>query len=511
MNRRSHQSASELKRKQQRRKQKLLRQRIIAVALTAFAGALIFFLIQAFDQGEGPVSGPGTTGQARASATPKVSDAPVVVKNVFVDGVDISGMSRSQAKAAVLEKNAERIGGMKLTVTNGTDQWAIAPEDIGASVNVDKALDEAMTIGRTGTSAEQREAARKLESQPYQGTTKLTFDKKLLETSLNGIKKQLDDPAQSAGVEFTPRAKNPFNFTPEAPGREFDLDDAMQKAEELLNAGHGGVVPAVIKSVAPATRVADLEKATSEIITVTTSLKNSTENRTFNIQRALAHFDGLIVQPGEEVSFNDIVGPRTEENGYRTAKVILNDDFVDGPGGGVCQVSTTLYHAAVRSGLEIVKRSKHTLKVAYVPLGQDATVDYGTKDFIFKNNTELPVFFECQADEKNVTITVFGRPIPGGENIKIVTEILEETPAPPPEIIVIDDPNNTIIPKGKNSIEKPASREGYKVKTWRVFMKEGKEVRRVGLYTDTYKTVTGTLYSRTELPAVPPVTPKPAQ
>ena len=126
--------------------------------------------------------------------------------------------------------------------------------------------------------------------------------------------------------------------------------------------------------------------------------------RKFNIKKAANALNGKVIQPGEISDFNRIVGPTSQATGYRNAKVITDGEFVDGYGGGVCQVSSTLFNAALNSGMDIVQRRNHSLRISYYPAGYDAAVNYGSLNFKFKNTYKVPVKIKATADNKNITI-----------------------------------------------------------------------------------------------------------
>ena len=120
-------------------------------------------------------------------------------------------------------------------------------------------------------------------------------------------------------------------------------------------------------------------------------------NRSYNVALASKNINGLILAPGEVFSYNDSVGPRTTARGFRVAHVYVGNRVEDGVGGGICQVSSTLYNAVVLSDLKIVTRTNHSLPVSYVPMGRDATVSYGSIDFKFENNTKMPIKISASA------------------------------------------------------------------------------------------------------------------
>jgi len=145
-----------------------------------------------------------------------------------------------------------------------------------------------------------------------------------------------------------------------------------------------------------------------EITSFTTKYQVSQVNRTFNLTKATNAINGSIISPGETFSFNHTVGQRTMESGYKDAMVIVGGKFVPGLGGGICQVSSTLYNACLLAGLQIVERSNHNLTVVYVPLGQDATVAYGIQDFRFKNNATSPIYVRAVAGGGYLTVNIYG-------------------------------------------------------------------------------------------------------
>ena len=138
--------------------------------------------------------------------------------------------------------------------------------------------------------------------------------------------------------------------------------------------------------IKPSGTIEDLKQKTILRSKFSTNYSKSTENRKSNVRTALGAFNGQIIMPEQEVSFNEITGARTKENGYKPANIILNGVYVQGSGGGVCQASTTLYNALLLSNIEILEVSKHSLPASYVPLALDAMVSEGISDLKFKNN-----------------------------------------------------------------------------------------------------------------------------
>ncbi|MGB9661192.1 MAG: VanW family protein [Moorellaceae bacterium] len=219
-------------------------------------------------------------------------------------------------------------------------------------------------------------------------------------------------------------------------------------------------LPVPVRKVAP--RIATEEMAQRGIAKVvsrsTTYFNPDEENRSHNIRLAAQALDGKWLEPGGELSFNQIVGPRTEERGYREALVIESMNFTPGVGGGVCQVSTTLYNAALHAGLTVIERQPHALRVDYAPPGLDATVAYGLIDLRLRNDTPYWYWIKAVVRDETLTFTFYGPQ--GAPRIEITSEILEKIP-PPQEI----KPDPT-LPAGKTFTEREG-RWGYRVRVKR--------------------------------------------
>lgn len=185
-------------------------------------------------------------------------------------------------------------------------------------------------------------------------------------------------------------------------------------------------------------------------------------DRTENVRLASKELDGLLIKPGEEISFNKIVGPREKERGYREAKVIVRGSYESGLGGGVCQVSSTLYNTLLLAGLEIKERHNHSVRISYVPLGRDATVVYGGKDLVFINNTESFLFLKTSLEGLKLTINLYGNDIRTEDQIKVYTKTVKKLPFSKIEI-----PDESLDPGTKKVISQ--GQNGYLTETYRVY------------------------------------------
>jgi vancomycin resistance protein YoaR len=204
-------------------------------------------------------------------------------------------------------------------------------------------------------------------------------------------------------------------------------------------------------------------------------------DRNFNLKLAASKLNGVVLQPGQEWSFNTAVGERSEKEGYKVAHVITAGEMVDGLAGGTCQISTTLFGAAFFAGIDIVKTINHSRPSAYTPLGFDATVVWPNTDLKLKNPYDFPVVIHYRVANGEALVEILGKPRPY-DKVVFERHVVESTPFSTEERL--DDE----IPKDVTSIDQ-AGFNGYKLERFRRFFKDGKLVKS-NKWTIEYKPVT---------------------
>ena len=207
------------------------------------------------------------------------------------------------------------------------------------------------------------------------------------------------------------------------------------------------------------------ETLTQKVASFSTNVADSTGGRKQNVKLALEKFNGLILEPNQEISFNSITGPHTLENGYKIATIIYNGEFTDGVGGGICQASTTLYNALLLSGVEINEVHKHTLPVFYVPLALDAMVSEYTSDLRFTNTTENPMYIHTYSDKNSVTVDIYSKP--GEYTYKTRSETIDTIEADGDKVIVDTDGkySSKVLFKGEY-FRISNAKDGYEAKSY---------------------------------------------
>lgn len=297
-------------------------------------------------------------------------------------------------------------------------------------------------------------------------------------------------------------------IVPHVTGVRFDLTQAGKEIG-LSNDREGKVsIPLIITEPEITTEKFEELLFRDVLSEVKTTLNAKNLNRTGNVRLSANAINGLILNPGDVFSYNQVVGERTYENGYRDASVYTSDGIEDQLGGGICQTSSTLYMNVIRAGLEIVERQNHAYTVIYAPIGEDATVYWGSIDFKFSNNQKFPIKIEAYQEKDYVVIRFLGTKL-DNNIVKIETKVLAHTPY---ETITIENPEMQYGTRRQK-------REGhsyYKVETYRVIYDEnGKEISREKLPSSRYKKLdrileVGTKGAPTTSPTVsPPVSPTP--
>lgn len=219
-----------------------------------------------------------------------------------------------------------------------------------------------------------------------------------------------------------------------------------------------------------------------------TSYPSSTDERKHNIKLATSFLDKTIVDIGGEFSFNSAVGERTEKRGFKVSKIIVGGQFVDGVGGGVCQVSTTLYNAVLLAGLEILEYHPHSLPVSYVAPSFDAMVNSGWADLKFINNTNNPVIIRANADDSTVTIKIYGQKMQ--EKYYRESVIVEDIPMPEYEQIFDDNLEYPDLFEGESKFIR-YGKSGYKSEGYLTKVCNGRIVKKQKIRSDKYNAVGG--------------------
>lgn len=272
--------------------------------------------------------------------------------------------------------------------------------------------------------------------------------------------------------------KDPFTIYPHVDGVDFEI--SMDEARALLNNEEEEItIPLKITKPNVTTNQIGTEAFPDLLATYSTTFSTKNVNRTTNIKLASNKINGVVLMPNQQFSYNTVVGKRTAAAGYKPAAVYVGGKVEEGIGGGICQVSSTLYNTALRANLEIIKRSNHRFATGYVPLSTDATVSWGGPEFIFKNSRKYPIKIVSTVSGGKITVSIYGCKEDVEYEVVIKSETLQKIP------MQTQYRTNTSLPKGtQKTVQK--GHGGYKSRAYRILKLNGKVISTQLLSTDTY-------------------------
>lgn len=418
----------------------------------------------------------------------------VFYPNIFVNDIPLEGKTLDEAAAVVTQQVQSLISSFRITLrTEDGRSWDITGDSLNMKYDIADQLDQLWAIGHTGSSSTRYEQVKALEAEPAMRYTTLTYDLSQVNQILNQIKAEVDQPAVSATRVQDDSKWPPFSYTDDIPGQTLDITGLNERICTMVDTLVSGVVVLSPTPVQATITRAQLEAQIVKLSSYETTVGKSgeyAEARAENVRLGTEKFNHLIIKAGESVSFNKVAGKRTVANGYQQALEIAYGNYVLGTGGGICQVSSTLYNAVVNAGLTVNKRTPHAIPSSYVEKGLDATVSDDRYDFVFTNNTNSDIYIETEFVKVkgyyHSRFTIYGRPDPNGYTYKLVSQVVETIPLPEPtyekdttgEHVFYDDETDV----------KSNGREGYIVDVYLVTMdSKGLEISREKKYTDTYK------------------------
>ena len=395
-----------------------------------------------------------------------------IAKNTYIKDVNVSNLSREEARKKILKDfKIETI-----TLTYNDKKWNINPKDIDINYDIDKTIDNAYKVNRNDNIFKN-----------IVNTLKSNFGTKnnvniIVDCNESKATSELEKIAKEINVEME-NAKlnvigNNIDVTEDKAGIEVDVETTLTNLKKSLQEGifEEGLV---VTKVEPEIKTEDLKDINTLLGSYKTVLSDVSPGRVENIKIATARTSNVLLMPGEEFSYNKYTGLRTVKNGYKNATVILSGEPAQGVGGGVCQVSTTLYNAVLYAGLDIVKVYNHSIPSSYVAKGRDAVVSDSGLDFVFKNNYDQPIYIQNYYYNGVVTCQIYGSN-KNKKNIKISTNIDKITKASTKEE---KDPT---LEEGKEKIIE-RGRDSYTVSTYRIYYdKNGKEEKREKVATSFY-------------------------
>ena len=469
-----------------------------------------------------------------------------IIKGVSIENIDMSGLSKEEAKNK-LETIYNEIKSKDINIKHNEYESTISPELIETNYDIDKAVNEADSVGKSDNifvnnynilftliwkkninvdMSINEDVAKQtindinvnlpdgvIESSYSVDDDELTISKgkagvvidenaflEIIKYELKNIDSNGDQTLEIPVVNKEPEAidiekihdeickepqdayftKNPFAVYPEVKGISFDLE----KAKEMLKEDKDEyVIKLTITNPKVTLDKIGPEAFPDKLATFSTRYDVSDKDRTTNLELACSKINGTVVLSGDTFSYNKVVGARTAGAGYKNAKIYEAGKVVDGIGGGICQISSTLYNAVLNANLEIVERKNHQFVTSYVEPGMDATVVYGLTDFKFKNTRQYPVRVVATAKNGIATVTIYGIKEDKEYTFKFDVKRVATIPS---TTEYIDD---STLPAGTEKVEQKGT-NGLKTETYMTKLLNGKAISTTLVSKDTYNAMT---------------------
>ena len=399
------------------------------------------------------------------------TEKDIIHENIYIGEVNVSGMNAEEATSALKEK-VEEYGKISTTIKVGDASTETTLEQFGLSMsNLENAVEKAVDYGKTGSVWKRFWQIRGLKKETKVINDKYQIDAEMTTAFIDEYVQPLELRAQNATIQTS---GNGFEITDEVEGTMVNTEESIESLNTYLNDkwDYQAIEFEMEQSVEePEIKREDLEVIQDELGSYYTDAGSGT--RLKNIQRATELLNGIVLMPGEELSVEQMTAPYTIENGYVEGGAYENGQIVQSIGGGLCQVSSTLYNAVLYAELEIVTRSAHSMLVSYVEPSRDAAIAEGAKDLIFKNSYDYPVLIEGYINGSGqLWFHVYGKETrPDNREVEYISETIED----------ISYTKKFVADSGMSLGEKETEGSrinGKTAKLWKVVYEDGVEVSR---------------------------------
>lgn len=407
------------------------------------------------------------------AVTSAVKDGKIL-KGVSIEGISVGGMTKKEAESAI-ESEMKTIHKEEVTLYVDDEKTTAKIDSLGAAANAEKSVKEAYDLGRSGSIFDRYSDVKKKEHKlrAYRKYDKSAFEKKIK----NATKKIITEP-RNASVK---RENGKFVVIKEKTGYTLNMNETFANFKKAVESGKDKVKLDVVKKKAKYTSK-DMADIKDVLGTYTTEYGGSPYGRKINVANGASKINGTMVYPGETLSVYKTVSPFTKENGYALAGSYENGQTVQTYGGGICQVSTTLYNAVIRAELEIVERFPHSMTVHYVPRSADAAIAGTHKDMKFKNSFDTPIYIEGKANGSTITFTIYGKKKDPKRSVEFVSETTQ----------VLESSESTIsdatLPAGQKVVQS-YGHTGYTARLWKIVKVNGKQVSKKVFNNSSYMSI----------------------
>lgn len=409
----------------------------------------------------------------------KISASETVPDGIYIGDVNLGGMTNEEAANQVNEYVDSMASQLISLDVDGKLADTTAGE-LGFSWSNKEIVDETVSKYKGGNLIRRYMNLKDLEMNPVKLDLETSLDDgkvaAFVETECNPLTGEAKDAAIT-------RENGAFVITPSQVGKQVDLDATKEALDKALEKGLESPirVAAVIEEMLPAVTEEQLSTIQDVLGTFSTSFSSSGVSRSTNLKVGAEKINGRVLMPGQMLSGYECMQPFTTANGYATAAAYENGQVVDSVGGGVCQISTTLYNTALLAEMEITQRQNHSMTVSYVKPSNDAAIAGTYKDLKITNPYDTPIYLEGGVSGKTLVFTIYGKETrPANRTIKYVSETLSETDPGEP----ITKLDTTLAPGAR--VQEQAAHRGIKSRLWKYVYVDGAETEKTILHTDTY-------------------------
>lgn len=433
---------------------------------------------------------------------PMAAEASQIPEGVYVGENSLGGMTQEEAEAAIKDY-VDSLSEQKITLDIAGEPVDTTASELGFHWSNEDAAIEAANAVSGGNLIKRYMVKKDLEAENLVIPLETAVEDEKVAAFVQEKCEGLAAAPQNASIT---RTDGKFVLTPGVAGKVVDIEATKNALNDALKQGLDKPiqVAAVVAEEQPAITTEALSTIGDVLGTFSTSFASSGKSRSTNLRVGSGKINGRVLMPGEVLSGYECMQPFTTSNGYATAAAYENGMVVDSVGGGVCQISTTLYNAVLRAELEVVQRQNHSMIVTYVDPSADAAIAGTYKDLKFKNNYSTPIYVEGYTSGKTLYFTIYGKETrPANRTLEFVSETLsiQEPGAPITKV----DP--TLAPGARVVVQ--SSHRGRRSRLWKVVKVDGKETERTLLHTDTYNASPQTIRVGPEAPVTAPVVDTP--
>ena len=449
-----------------------IRTRMRKLTQICTAGVLLSFIITSYVYAERPVAS---------------SSDLTIASGVHVEGVDLSGMSVEEATAALEAKVAE-LSSTVISMTIGSNTVTTSLGDMGYSCTNLDIVNGLTGIGKSGNIVERYKLQKDLEYDTADFPLEFTVDGEKIRNFVSGCSSYNTEPVEGElliGSDGYPYVEGG------TAGITLKVDESADAVKDAIENWTGGEISVnlAVDVAEPEVSAETLSLVKDVLGSATTDYSASSAARAINVQNGCALINGTMLWPGDEFSVTRAVTPFSAENGYEPAPTYEENRTVDSYGGGICQVSTTLYNAALKAEMDITARSNHTMIVNYVEPSKDAAIAEGVMDMCFVNNTDAPIYIEGYCSGGQITFVIFGHETrPENRTLEFTSKVLATNQ--PEGVSLYPDPTQQV----GYVLQTQSPHTGYQAELWKEIYVDGELIDEYRINSSFYQAV-GVIYS----------------